>query len=64
MAELSETIKESAGGPKRVTSDGVSVEQHSLAEQIEADKYFESKKATRKKGLGIKISKGVPPGTI
>jgi hypothetical protein len=47
-----------------VTSDGVSVEQHSLADQIAADKYLASKNATQRKGLGIKFSKLSPSGTV
>ena len=39
------------------------MEQHSLPDQIAADKYLESKKAVRQKGLGIGLKKLVPPGT-
>jgi len=39
------------------------MEQHPLPDQIAADKYLESKKAARSKGLGIKLKKLVPPGT-
>ena len=65
MAEnLEEKIVDNASGPAKVTSDGVSVEQHSLADQIAADKYLASKTATQRKGLGIKFSKLSPSGTI
>ncbi|HBG25934.1 MAG: hypothetical protein A2Y10_19380 [Planctomycetes bacterium GWF2_41_51] len=65
MAEnLEETIKESLKSPAKVSSDGVSVEQHSLSEQIAADKYLASKTATQKKGLGIKFSIVSPPGAV
>jgi hypothetical protein len=37
--------------------------QHSLPDQIAADRYLASKAATKKKGLGIKTAKLVPPGT-
>ena len=40
-----------------------SVEQHALKDQIDADRYLESKKATRKKGLGVKLVKLSPSGT-
>ena len=60
--DLEQAIRDNAQGPARATSDGVSVEQHSLAEQIEADRYLASKAATRKKGIGIGLKKLVPPG--
>jgi hypothetical protein len=63
MAEdLDNTIRENAVGPKRATGDSGSVEQHGLAEQIEADRYLNSKEAARSKGLGIRRTKLVPPG--
>jgi len=55
-------ISENAKQPAKVSSDGVSVEQHPLSEQIAADKYLASKNATQRKGLGIKFSKLSPPG--
>jgi len=63
MAEdLDSTIRENAAGPKRAAGDSGSVEQHSLTEQIEADRYLASKGATKSKGLGIRVTKLVPPG--
>lgn len=59
---LEEKIADSASGPAKVSSDGISVEQHPLADQIAADKYLASKTATQKKGIGIKFSKLSPPG--
>jgi len=41
----------------------VNVQQHSLPEQIAADRYLQSKQAARRKGLGIATKKLVPPGT-
>jgi len=65
MAEdLDNTIRDSASGPKRAAGDAGSVEQHGLADQIAADKYLESKKASRAKGLGIKLAKISPGGTV
>ena len=64
MAEqLDNSIKENAAGPRKASGDSGSVEQHGLADQIAADKYLESKKASRSKGLGIKLVKLSPPGT-
>ena len=58
MAEdLKDAIKDNASGPKRASGDAGSVEQHDLTEQIEADRYLNSKDAVKKKGLGIKITR-------
>jgi len=61
--DLENTIRDNAAGPKRATGDSGSVEQHSLDDQIAADRYLASKKAARSKGLGIRLSKLVPPGS-
>ena len=61
--ELEQTIKDNTAGPKRAKGDSGEVEQHSLKDQIEADRYLNAKAATKKKGLGIKMTKAVPPGT-
>ncbi len=61
---IEDTIKTNAEGPKARLGDSGSVEQHPLADQIAADKYLESKKASRAKGLGIKLAKIAPGGTV
>ena len=64
MAEdLSDIIQENAEGPAKASGDSGSMEQHSLPDQIAADRYLESKKAARNKGLGVALKKLVPPGT-
>lgn len=64
MAEdLSTTIQENAQGPKRAQGDSGSVEQHPLAEQIEADRYLASKAAVKDPKRGLRLTKLVPPGT-
>jgi hypothetical protein len=60
--ELDDTIRQNATGPARASVDGQSVDQHSLADQIAADRYLASKKASRKAGLGVKTTKLIPPG--
>ncbi|MGE4157620.1 MAG: hypothetical protein AB7F75_00820 [Planctomycetota bacterium] len=60
--DLKDKIKENAEGPKRARGDSGEVEQHDLKDQIEADRYLNSKKAMKKKGPGIRMSKLVPPG--
>ena len=60
---LDTQIRDNAAGPKKATGDSGSVEQHSLNDQITADRYLASKKAAKSKGLGIRLSKLVPPGS-
>ena len=54
--ELKDSIEENARGPKSASGDSGSVEQHSLKDQIEADRYLASSKAASK-GLGVRVSK-------
>ena len=66
MAEdLEDTIEQNSAGPKQASADGVSVQQHSLPDQIAADKYLASKRAMSsnpaKAFVRVKI---VPPGTV
>ncbi len=62
--ELDTVIQENAAGPRKASGDSGSIEQHSLHDQIAADKYLESKKASRSKGLGVKLAKISPGGTV
>ena len=65
MAEdLDNAIKTNAEGPAKASGDSGSIEQHGLQDQIAADKYLESKKASRSKGLGVKLVKIAPGGTV
>ena len=61
--DLDHSILDNAQGPAKASGDSGSMEQHPLPDQIAADRYLASKKATRKKGLGISLKKLVPPGT-
>jgi len=64
MAEdLTDAIKQNAEGPKQASADGVSTQQHSLADQIEADKYLASKEAMKSPAKAFARVKIVPPGT-
>ena len=58
---LDNTIRENAEGPAEASFDGQSVKQHSLRDQIEADRHLASKKAARK-GLGVRRTRVEPPG--
>ncbi|MDD5699407.1 MAG: hypothetical protein PHH77_12405 [Victivallaceae bacterium] len=64
MSELEQKIKDNASGPKSAESDGQKVEQHSLSDQIEADRYLNSKAAVKKARSGLKITKMCPPGSV
>lgn len=59
---LEQVIADNAAGPAKASVDGQSVEQHALKDQIEADRYLESKRATRRRGLGIRLFKIVAGG--
>ncbi len=61
--ELDNSIKTNAAGPKRARGDAGEMEQHSLKDQIAADKYLASKKAAAGNGLGVRLVKISPGGT-
>ena len=56
MADNAANINTNAQGPKKVTSDGISVEQHSAKDQIDADRYEQANNAARS-GPGIRQRK-------
>lgn len=60
--ELSDKIEANVTAPKRASGDTGSVEQHSLPDQIAADRYLASKAAVKKGGLGVRFVKLIPPG--
>ena len=62
--DLTDQITENASGPKAAKGDALSVEQHSLRDQIQADRYLASKKAARATGLGLRTSQILPPGAV
>ncbi len=59
--ELDNTIDQNAKAPAKASGDSGSMEQHPLPDQIAADRYLASKKASRRKGLGVKLIKLAPP---
>jgi len=60
---LKDAIEENAKGPKRAKGDSGEMEQHSLQDQIAADRYLATKDAAKRKGLPFRTTKLVPPGT-
>ncbi|NLW83509.1 MAG: hypothetical protein GXY41_03745 [Phycisphaerae bacterium] len=61
---LDKSIQDNAAGPRKASGDAGSVEQHALSDQIAADKHLASKQAMRTKGLGVKLVRLSPSGTI
>ena len=62
--KITETIVKNAVGPKSAEVDGQRVEQHSLKDQIAADKYLASKDAMKRRGSGLKFSKMTHSGAV
>jgi hypothetical protein len=54
---LGDAIAANAAGPKKATGDSGSIEQHSLQDQIEADRYLAAKKASANKARGLRFTK-------
>lgn len=55
--DLSDTIRENAANPAKVTGDQGSVETRAISEQIKADTYLAAKTAVKNKGYGIRKSR-------
>ena len=62
--KVTETIVKNAVGPKSAEVDGQRVEQHTLTEQIAADKYLASKEAVKRRGSDLKFSKMTHSGAV
>jgi len=61
---IKDAIEQNATGPRRASGDGGSVEQHPLPDQIDAAKFAASRGAISKKGLGVKLLKMSPGGSV
>jgi hypothetical protein len=62
--DLEQTIRDNAQGPAEAHGDSGGMRQHDLKDQIDADRYLESKKAVRTRAKGIRLTKLLPPGTV
>ena len=60
--DFDQQLRENITSPKRARGDSGEMEQHSLSDQIAADRYLNSRKAAGGKGLGVKVSRFSPPG--
>jgi hypothetical protein len=56
-SNITSNIETNAQQPKSVSADGVDASQHSLRDQIEADKYLRNRNAANKKSLPIRFQK-------
>jgi hypothetical protein len=63
--DIENAIRQNAQGPASAEADGVKVSQHSLADQIAADKYLAGKYAvSHNPAKGVTRVKIVPLGTM
>lgn len=62
--EIKDAIEANAIGPRRVTGDEGSVEQHSLSDQIAADKHLSERTAAALPHRGIRFTQLVSPGAV
>ena len=60
--ELEDSIRENALQPAKASGDSGGVEQHSLSDQIAADRYLQETQAVRSRWPRLRITKNVPPG--
>jgi hypothetical protein len=59
---IEDAIEENARGPKSASGDAGQVSQHSLKDQIEADRYLASRKAGQHPLRSLRFTKISPPG--
>ena len=59
---IEQVIRDNAAGPKRAQGDAGSVEQHSLKDQVEADRYLSSKQVAANPAKAVRFTRLVPPG--
>lgn len=64
MAGLENDISTSATEPRKASGDSGSMEQHSLPDQIAADRYLKSTEAAKNRKAWFRLAKLVPPGAV
>lgn len=57
-------LEKKAVTPKKIDIDGQIVENHSLSDIADFDRYIESKKALKRKSSGIKFAKFEASGAL
>ena len=66
MADLASQIETDSGQPKAISTDGLRTEEHSLPDQIAADRYLKEDAAAKelKNGkLPLQMFRFQPPGS-
>lgn len=63
-AAASAALTSAISAPSKVSGDAGSVESHSLADLIEADRYAASKAVGSTPKRGLRITRLLPPGSI
>jgi hypothetical protein len=64
MADLDQTIEDTAKNPKAVAVDGTRVDAQSVDDLIKADQHLAGKEALKNSlRRGLRFNKLVPPGT-
>ena len=64
MSEVKDAILQNAKSPKQASADGVTVQQHSLKDQIAADEYLAKKEAAKNPARSLVWVRIIPPGTV
>ena len=60
--DVRDAIEKNAKGPRRAKGDVGEVQQHSLKDQVEADRYLASREARAKPHKALRFAKLSPPG--
>jgi hypothetical protein len=60
--EVKDAIEKNAQGPRSAKGDVGEVQQHSLKDQAEADRYLASREARSKPHKSLRFAKLSPPG--
>lgn len=61
--EVQDDIEDAAQKPRRMRGDEGEIEEHSLPDQIEADRYLSAREAVKKQHRGLRFSVIQHPGT-
>ena len=64
MDDLTDAIEDLAQNPRKVTGDAGSVEEHSIPDLIQADRYGKAQSGADKPHRGLRFTKFVPKGTV
>jgi hypothetical protein len=62
--DIKQAMLENLQGPRSVTSDGVTVQRHSLTDQIALAKYLASLEASKNPARAMMRFRIVAPGTV